>query len=95
MSRRGNRLDNAPMEGFFASLEVEHVHLARYRTRAEAKAAVFEYVEVFHNRTRLHSGLGYRTHRAAIPRGDVAEGRQGRSAGQHGRDRHVDRRMTL
>lgn len=61
MSRRGNCLDNAPMEGFFGSLKVEHVHLAHYRTRAEAKAAVFEYVEVFYNRQRLHSGLGYRT----------------------------------
>lgn len=61
MSRRGNCLDNAPMEGFFGSLKTEHVHLARYRTRAEARAAVFEYVEVFYNRVRLHSGLGYRT----------------------------------
>jgi transposase InsO family protein len=60
MSRRGNPLDNAPMESFFASLKTEDVHLARYRTRAEAKAAVFEYVEVFYNRVRLHSGLGYR-----------------------------------
>src|SRR3954463_14840089 len=61
MSRRGNCLDNAPMESFFASLKKEHVHLARFRTRAEARAAVFEYVEVFYNRQRLHSGLGYRT----------------------------------
>ena len=49
------------MESFFASLKTEEVHLVRYRTRAEAKAAVFEYVEVWYNRTRLHSGLGYRT----------------------------------
>jgi putative transposase len=61
MSRRGNCLDNAPMESFFASLKKEHVHLARFRTRTEARAAVFEYVEVFYNRQRLHSGLGYRT----------------------------------
>jgi putative transposase len=61
MSRRGNCLDNAPMEGFFGSLKVEHVHLVRFRTRAEAKAAVFEYLEVFYNRVRLHSGLDYRT----------------------------------
>jgi transposase InsO family protein len=58
MSRRGNCLDNAPMESFFASLKKEHV---RFRTRAEARAAVFEYVEVFYNRQRLHSALGYRT----------------------------------
>jgi len=61
MSRKGNCLDNAPMESFFASLKKEHVHPARFRTRAEAKAAVFEYIEVFYNRQRLHSALGYRT----------------------------------
>lgn len=60
MSRRGNCLD-APMESFFASLKKEHVHHARFRTREEAKAAVFDYVEVFYNRQRLHSALGYRT----------------------------------
>jgi putative transposase len=61
MSRRGNCLDNAPMESFFASLKKEHVHHIHFRTRAEARAAVFEYVEVFYNRQRLHSALGYRT----------------------------------
>jgi len=61
MSRRGNCLDNAPMESFFASLKKEPVHHARFRTRAEAKAAVFDYVEIFYNRQRLHSALGYRT----------------------------------
>jgi putative transposase len=61
MSRRGNCLDNAPMESFFAALKGEHVHHARFRTRDEARAAVFEYVEVFYNRQRLHSGLGYHT----------------------------------
>ena len=61
MSRRGNCLDNAPMESFFASLKKEHVHQASFRTRVEAKAAVFEYIEVFYNRQRLHSALGYRT----------------------------------
>jgi transposase InsO family protein len=61
MSRRGNCLDNAPMESFFASLKKEHVHHVRFRTREEAKAAVFEYVEIFYNRQRLHSALGYRT----------------------------------
>jgi putative transposase len=61
MSRRGNCLDNAPMESFFASLKKERVHQARFRTRAEARAAVFDYVEVFYNRQRLHSAIGYRT----------------------------------
>jgi putative transposase len=61
MSRKGDCLDNAPVESFFASLKKEHVHHVRFRTRAEARAAVFEYVEVFYNRQRLHSALGYRT----------------------------------
>ena len=59
--RWGNCLDNAPMESFFASLKKEHVHQACFRTREGAKAAVFDYVEVFYNRQRLHSGVGYRT----------------------------------
>src|ERR671913_121010 len=61
MSRRGNCLDHAPMESFFASLKTERVHEAQFRSRAEAKAAVFESIEVFYNRQRLHSALGYRT----------------------------------
>ena len=61
MSRRGNCLDNAPMESFFASLTKERLHHARFRTREEARAAVFEYVEIFYDRQRLHSAVGYRT----------------------------------
>jgi len=62
MSRKGNCLDNAPIESFFASLKKEQVHLhARFRSREEAKAAVFDYIEIFYNRQRLHSALGYRT----------------------------------
>ena len=61
MSRRGDRLDNAPMESFFAPLKQEGVHHAAFRTREEAGAAVFEYVEIFYDRQRLHSGVGYRT----------------------------------
>jgi putative transposase len=61
MSRRGNCLDNAPMESLFASLKKEQVHQVRYRTHVEAKAALFDYLEIFYNRQRLHSGLGYRT----------------------------------
>src|SRR3954466_5566871 len=59
VSRRGNCLDDAPMESFFASLKKEQIHHARFRSRAEA--AVFDYIEVFYNRQRLHSSLGYRT----------------------------------
>ena len=49
------------MESFFASLKTEHVHQIRFRTREEAKAAVFEYIEIFYNRQRLHAAVGYRT----------------------------------
>jgi putative transposase len=59
MSRRGDCWDNAPMESFFASLTEELVHQEDYRTRAEARASVFEYIEVFYNRVRRHSALGY------------------------------------
>jgi putative transposase len=61
MSRRGNCLDKASMESFFASLKKKHVYHLRFQTREEAKAAVFDYIEVFYNRQRLHSGIGYRT----------------------------------
>jgi putative transposase len=60
-SRRGNCLDNAPMESLFASLKTEHVHRARYRMRDEARAALFDYLEILYNDQCLHSGLGYRT----------------------------------
>ncbi len=61
MSGKGNCLDNAPMESFFGSLKTELVHRTRFRTRQEAKAALFEYIEIFYNRQRRHSGVGYRT----------------------------------
>jgi transposase InsO family protein len=59
MSRRGDCWDNAPMESFFASLKKEMAHDADFATRAEARAALFEYIEVFYNRVRRHSALGY------------------------------------
>jgi putative transposase len=59
MSRRANCWDNAPMESFFASLKKELVHGADFATRAEARAALFEYIEVFYNNQRRHSSLGY------------------------------------
>ena len=66
MSRKGECLDNAPMESFFASLKKEMVHQRRFKTRAEAKAAIFEYIEVFYNRQRRHSGIGYKTPKQAF-----------------------------
>lgn len=59
MSRRGNCYDNAPMESFWGSLKNELVHHRRYETRAEAKASIREYIEIFYNRQRRHSRLGY------------------------------------
>ncbi|MPW11479.1 transposase, partial [Paraburkholderia sp. CNPSo 3155] len=59
MSRKGNCWDNAPTESFFNSLKNERVHAARYRTHREAAADLFEYIEVFYNRSRRHSSLGF------------------------------------
>ena len=59
MGRRANCYDNAAMESFFHTLKVEQVHRQRYRTRAAAKTAVFEYVEVYYNRKRKHSAIGH------------------------------------
>lgn len=59
MSRKGNCFDNAPMESFWGSLKNELVHHCRYATREEAKASIQEYIEIFYNRQRRHSRLGY------------------------------------
>jgi len=61
MSRRGNCWDNAVAESFFATLKAELIYERIWQSRAEVRAAIFEYVEVFYNRQRLHSTLGYRT----------------------------------
>jgi transposase InsO family protein len=61
MSRSANCYDNAYMESFFSTLKREWVHERRYRTRQEARLSIFEYVEVFYNRQRRHSALGYRS----------------------------------
>ena len=59
MSGVGQSWDNAPMESFFASLKKELVHHEDYQTREEAKTSLFEYDEVFYNKKRIHSSLGY------------------------------------
>ncbi len=61
MSRKGNGWDNAPTESWFNSFNNERVHGIRHATHAEIKAVAFEYIEVFHNRKRSHSTLGYRS----------------------------------
>ena len=59
MSSKGNCYDNAAMETFFHTLKTEHVFFCKYLIRKEAIASIFEYIEVFYNRQRLHSTLGY------------------------------------
>jgi putative transposase len=59
MSGKGNCYDNAAMESFWATLKTELVHQKNYATRVEAEMSIFEYIEVFYNRVRLHSTLGY------------------------------------
>jgi transposase InsO family protein len=61
MSRKGNCWDNAVVESFFHTLKVELVHHRRYLTRGEARQDIFEWIEVFYNRQRRHSTLGYRS----------------------------------
>lgn len=60
MSGKGNCYDNAAMESFFKTLKSELVDHEKFQTRSEARQAVFEYIEVFYNRRRLHSSVGYR-----------------------------------
>lgn len=60
MSRPANCLDNAVAESFFHTLKTELVYHEHYRTREAARLAIFEWIEGFYNRTRLHSTLGYR-----------------------------------
>ena len=59
MSRRGDCYDNAVMESFFHSLKVEETHHRDFKTRDEARIALFDYIELFYNRQRLHSSIGY------------------------------------
>jgi putative transposase len=59
MSRSGNVWDNAAMESFFSSLKTERVARKTYRTRDQARADVFDYIERFYNPRRRHSTLGY------------------------------------
>jgi transposase InsO family protein len=61
MSGRGECWDNACMESFWSTLKTELVHHERYATREQARQSIFEYIEVFYNRQRLHSALGYQS----------------------------------
>jgi putative transposase len=61
MSRKGNCYDNAPVESFFGTLKRELVHHERYATHEQAKASIFEFIEMFYNRRRRHSAIGYQS----------------------------------
>ena len=59
MCRKGDVLDNAPMESFFATLKKELIHRRHYQTRREAKTSIFEYIEGYYNPVRIHSAIQY------------------------------------
>ena len=59
MSRRGNCYDNAAMESFWSTLKLELVYRRPFPTRLSARAAIFDYIETFYNRQRIHSALNY------------------------------------
>jgi putative transposase len=59
MSGKGNCYDNAVVENFFSSLKNEIVHHQDYHTRDQARTEIFEYIELFYNRRRLHQSLNY------------------------------------
>ena len=59
MSRKGDCWDNAVAESFFKSIKSEMIYHCKFKTRQEAKIAVFEYIEIWYNRKRKHSALGY------------------------------------
>lgn len=61
MSRKGNCYDNAFAESFFATLKKELIYRGKFATKAEAKKAIFEFIEVWYNRQRIHSSIGYMT----------------------------------
>lgn len=59
MSRKGNCYDNAPMESFWSTLKHELIYRRHFKTHTEARQAIFDFIEVFYNRQRLHSSLGF------------------------------------
>ena len=61
MGKTGSAYDNAITETFFSTLKKELIHGERFKTRKEATAGIFDHIEVFYNRTRMHSSLGYQS----------------------------------
>jgi putative transposase len=61
MSRKGNCSDSAPMESFFHTNKTVELHHHTFKTKDKAKSVVFKYIEVYYNRHRIHSAIGYLT----------------------------------
>lgn len=61
MSGKGNCYDNAAMEAFWSTLKTELIHESNFQNLQEARSAIFDYIETFYNRKRLHSALGYKS----------------------------------
>ena len=61
MGRRGDAYDNAPIESVISTIKNELVNRSRFKTRDQARLAVFDYIETFYNPRRLHSSLGHRS----------------------------------
>nr|WP_245667236.1 IS3 family transposase [Leptospira tipperaryensis] len=61
MSRKGNCYDNAPAESFFSTIKREFRNHRKFKNLKDAKTAIFEYIEIFYNRKRIHSAIGYKT----------------------------------
>ena len=59
MSRKGNSWDNAVMENFYRTLKIKLIYQRNYETRVQAQRDIFEYIEIYYNRERLHSSLSY------------------------------------
>lgn len=59
MSRKGNCYDNACIESFHSIIKKELIYLEKFKTREEAKKRIYEYIEIFYNRKRIHSSIGY------------------------------------
>ncbi len=76
-SRIGNCYDNACIESWHSLLKKELLYQHRWATRAEAQHAIFTYIEIFYNRQRLHSALGYRTPQAMLTAGLTERGAGG------------------
>jgi putative transposase len=88
MGSTGDAYDNAMAESFFASLETELIDRSSWRTRADARLAVFDYIEAFYNPRRRHSALGYLSpvefERGTVPRRPLLPDRSPTTkAGQH------------